>query len=160
MTIEVPLANGRGVALIDEDDAPLVLQHSWSACPSSTTTYAIGAAYGPRRTIRMHRLVMGAPPGLMVDHVNRDGLDNRRANLRFATASGNAANRAPDRGSSSRFKGVSRHRQRWRVQCQVGRTNHYLGLYASEEDAARAYDVFALKVWGDYAALNFPSLAG
>jgi hypothetical protein len=102
----------------------------------------------------MHRLIMAAPDGIGVDHINGDGLDNRRANLRLASQRDNSANMAVRASSATGFKGVSWKRRNRKWQAQIGRT--YLGIFASAEEAARAYDHAAREAWGEFAHLNFP----
>ena len=100
--LTIPLTQGK-VALVDAGDLPLIASHSWCADPSLHTWYAQTRIAG--RTIRMHLLLVGAT-GLRIDHINGDGLDNRRSNLRLSTASQNNANQRP-RGGYSAFKGVT-----------------------------------------------------
>jgi hypothetical protein len=111
--------------------------------------------------IYMHRLITGAGPKHQVDHRNGNGLDNRRLNLRIATGTQNRANQGPLRmrnGRASQYKGVYRdnRRDRWTASIQIDRQSHYLGRFANEEAAARAYDAAALEAWGQFARLNFP----
>jgi hypothetical protein len=108
----------------------------------------------------MHRTILGAPQGHMVDHINRDGLDNRRINLRAATRAQNACNAIKRHSirSTSQFKGVhwDKARSRWAAQIKkLGKVTN-IGRFISEEDAARAYDTAAKKVYGEFARLNFP----
>jgi hypothetical protein len=105
----------------------------------------------------MHRLFAGAP-GMDVDHINGNGLDNRRCNLRPATRSQNNMNRAKRRGVS-KFKGVSPKRGKWRAYLKTGKKQHNLGVFESEYDAARAYDVKAKEMFGEFARVNFPENA-
>ena len=91
-----------------------------------------------------------------VDHINGNGLDNRRSNLRPASRSQNGANRGAPSNNTSGFKGVTRFRLKWMAKIQVhGRTIH-LGLFATPQEAARAYDTAALEHFGEYARPNFP----
>lgn len=107
------------------------------------------------------RVVMGATPrvsnAMQVDHINGDPLDNRRSNLRLVTASQNHAN-VPGRGGASRYRGVTWCAQtgRWRAQVKSGGKFRHVGRFDREEDAARAFDREALRLWGDAAFLNFP----
>jgi hypothetical protein len=159
MTATVPLTKGLQ-ALVDDEDLELVLAAGpWCADKISHTIYAVHSRYnlGRVRQVLMHRLIMDAAPGQQIDHVNRDGLDNRRANLRFCTASQNRGNQAKFRGVSQ-YKGVvwDRSRNLWSARIgHQGRTL-YLGRFVSEEDAARAYDKAACEKWGEFARLNFP----
>jgi hypothetical protein len=104
-------------------------------------------------TVLLHRLVLGAAPGIQVDHINHDKLDNRRSNLRLATVSENSTNRR-SRPHSSQFKGVSwdGRANRWVARHK----KQFLGLFTSEEDAARAFDRAARS--SSFAVLNFPEV--
>lgn len=159
MSILVPLTQGRA-ALIDECDAGRVLPLRWFAARARDAFYAHRADYasGKHVTVRMHRFILEAPPGVFVDHINGDTLDNRRANLRLCSASENARNQKPRRGTS-RFRGVSfnSRARRWAAVICAGR-NHFLGLFTEEEEAARAYDAAAKNLHGAFARLNFPEV--
>lgn len=147
---EIPLTRGR-VALVDEADLALVMQYSWRAAPRNLTTYA--SARTKAFTGYMHRLILQPPDGIEVDHVNCNGLDNRRINLRIATRHQNASN-SRSRGGTSRFKGVSRNATGgWLVTLGGGPTR-YVGTFQSEIDAARAYDRAALEAFGEFARTN------
>lgn len=152
--IEVPLTQGF-VALVDDRDADLVLSHKWCADRVGSKVYAYAKVLmgGSRRTCRMHRLIMDPSPGLHVDHINRDGLDNRRANLRVVTPGVNFQNRPP-RGGASRYLGVSRNKKRWKASIGFEGKFLHLGTFDTEEQAAVAYDVAAKKLYGRDAALN------
>lgn len=110
----------------------------------------------------MHRLVAGAGPNDVVDHHNRDTLDNRLANLRITGRPGNGANSVGQRrkrGKSSNYKGVfwDKARGRWMATIHTGGRTRSLGRYALEIDAARAYDLAAVEAWGSMARTNFPT---
>lgn len=144
--------------LLDTTDYPLVKDHRWSAFKGKDkrTFYVSTVIYpnGQRKTLLMHKLLI---PNAEVDHKNHNGLDNRRSNLRSATGSQNAANRRRRlRKFSSRHKGVHRHYSKFRAAVTVNGKTKYLGVYASEKAAARAYDDAARKHFGRFAALNFP----
>ena len=111
-----------------------------------------------RKNVLMHRLIIRAAEGSIVDHRNGNGLDNRRANLRLVDASINAINRhTPIRGTS-RFNGVNWFplTGRWRAQIRANSKFYALGYFFREEEAARAYDEAAKKLHGENARLNFP----
>jgi hypothetical protein len=94
---------------------------------------------------------------LVVDHINRDSLDNRRANLRLATRSQNNMNRSGRKGASSKYKGVSwyKSRKRWRAMIKVEGKRKSLGYFESEAEAAKVYDEAARKYQGEFAYQNF-----
>jgi hypothetical protein len=105
----------------------------------------------------LHRVILGVLQGATVDHINGNGLDNRRINLRTCTTAENAHNQVPQVGGTSAFKGVCWNRavRKWQAQIKHGGRKKYLGVFASEQDAAKAYDVAANKYFGAFARINF-----
>lgn len=159
----LPLTRGL-VAVIDDADLPWLSRWKWRLLRSAPNILYPGrrAASGE---IRLHRLIMDAQPGQIVDHINGDTLDNRRCNLRIATAAGNAQNRRKSSGAKkSRFKGVAPYlgskSRPWYALIRVDGKVLYLGAFADEADAARAYDQAALTHFGEYARTNFPNGGG
>lgn len=144
------------VAVIDAEDAARAAGYTWRPAPHrSPGVYYILAKAPKRTTLLLHRFLVCAPPGWGVDHRDHDTLNNRRANLRLCSRSQNAAN-SRARGGSSRYKGVYRHRTRWEAGIRLAGEHHYLGTFATEEEAARAYDEAARRFYGEFALLNFP----
>jgi hypothetical protein len=163
--MELQLPCGR-VALIDDADAPLLAHRRWVSHTNATKTRSNGSklyvvSYAGGRMVRLHRLLMDAPHGVLVDHVNGDGLDNRRRNLRLTDHSGNRANAAAC-GGRSRFRGVTWDAQRgkWMARLEVDGRRLYLGRFDSELEAAEAWDATALECWGDMARLNLAGPGG
>lgn len=149
--------------LVDREDLFLLSHFRWVVTrPDGKKPYVMTTdpTDGTRRTLYMHRLLTNAPKGMEVDHINGDGLDNRRANLRLATRTENCRNRGKQVTGSSRFVGVSwhKHRQRWWAYIWVGNgIRKSLGYHHDEESAARAYDAAAIDAHGEFAWLNFPN---
>ena len=121
------------------------------------------AALGAPFRIALHTTVWLAagrdlPPGHSVDHANRDTLDNRLENLRLATASGQRLNASMRSDNRSGYRGVNWHRgsNKWVAQVVDDGRRRALGYFTAVEDAARAYDAFAIEHYGEFAVLNFP----
>ena len=152
---EIPLTKGY-VALVDDEDFEALSAYRWHALKGRNgKKYAISY---PRRSgktiyVYMHRLVLRAAPGILVDHINHNGLDNRRVNLRLATNAENSANRVKPACNTSGYKGVfpCTTGGRWFARVQ----KKYLGTFPTPESAARAYDTAATKMYGEFALKNF-----
>lgn len=156
--ITIPLTRGLS-AVVDDVDEQLVIPFSWYAHLAGRTAYARRWFRNPDPDGRsgcrsMHSLLTGWD---YVDHINGDGLDNRRSNLRRATLQQNQQNH-PSRGGTSRFKGVhwSAKGKCWRAQIRIGGRARDLGGFDSELDAALTYDAAARKVYGEYGRYNIP----
>lgn len=157
---EIVLSNGMKT-LVDDDDYEILSQHRWHAHvhknKRGTIVYAESRRMVKRVVVRqsMHRLIVGAVSGELVDHRDGDGLNNQRANLRKCTRAENGRNAAKTGGrlGTSKFKGVDLHVGTGRWRARVG--SLYIGLFESEEDAARAYDSAAKELFGDFARANF-----
>jgi hypothetical protein len=149
----IPLTRG-AFAIVDQADYEM-LRH-WNWCLSSDG-YAV-RGFNRFPLCRMHRMLMLPDPGVQVDHVNRNKLDNRRCNLRLATPSQQNCNQACPQRGTSRHKGVHFYeRDRvWIAAIQVRRMRYTVGRFTDESSAARAYDRAARQHHGVFAVLNFP----
>ncbi len=146
------------VALVDDDVFEEVSRFKWSAMPHRNglrvRRYAKDGD-GKWRIVLLHRFITQAPPGMAVDHVNGDALDNRLMILRLCTFRQNSWNQRKTRGSSQ-YKGVSFHRKsgKWMAYIKAGEKKTYLGLYPDEKHAALVYNYAALRLHGEFAKLN------
>lgn len=145
------------VALVDDDDFDKLKIYKWHIAKSK-----YGKCYAVKSDIHhgkimMHRFILSAPPDLMVDHINGNGLDNRKENLRLCTATQNQRNRDKTKQNKSGYKGVSFHQEKRKfiAQIQVNEISIYIGQYDDAKEAAKAYDEAAKKYFGEFARTNF-----
>lgn len=156
----VRLGNG-GIAIIDKNDIALVEKYNWFSHKEGNNTYAyanILLKNGKRTCIKMHRILLGLKNiKSIADHKNKNGLDNRRENLRVCTKSQNAQNKRKLPNRSSKYKGVcfDKSRNVWISYIRKDYKMINLGRFNSEEDAARSYDAKAKDLFGEYASINF-----
>jgi hypothetical protein len=153
---EIPLTQGK-VVIVDDDMYEYLSQWSWYW----TGHYAARGERSGRlqKLFLMHRVVLQAPEGTQVDHINMNKLDCRRVNLRLATRSQNNANRNMHRNNSCGFKGVSWSgnslKNPYKAEIKIFGHKIYLGCFTTAEDAARAYDQKAKELFGEFARTNF-----
>lgn len=140
------------VALIDDADAALLADACWWEDRRTNTSYVRGQRRGEAAKLRLHRVIVGAAAGDIVDHINGDGLDNRRANLRICTPSQNSCNRARTKGREAPI-GVwyDRRRQNWRAEIYVNTKRHHLGVFPTREAAATARSDAELRLHGEFS---------
>jgi hypothetical protein len=158
---KIPLTRGK-FAIVDPEDYPRLAKHKWHLATGSNSSYAVRWTSSKnsrtRKKIRMHRQIIHISIGMVCDHINGNGLNNRKANLRPATFSQNVCNRPKRKAPArSRYKGLQwdKTQRKWKARIQVSGRIIYLGSFASETDAAKAYDKAAKKYHGPFAALNF-----
>jgi len=151
------VTSGGSTVVVDEIDAHLITKYCWCHLPGRGSVSAWDQDLGGY--VHLHRLITTASYGLVVDHVNGDVCDNRRANLRITDLTGNAMNRTANRGGHSTFKGVAQASRstKWRAQIHVSKRQIYLGLFETEVDAALAYDAAAREHFGNFGTFNFPN---
>lgn len=167
----VPVGSGRfavilskgALAFVDAEDAKSVSAHTWHISEAGGTSYAATNVWDDTanawKRLYMHRMLV--PDAVLVDHVDCNGLNNTRANLRSADYSKNAANSRHSGRGTSAFKGVhwaSRH-QRWIATIHVNGRRKHVGMFDSEEDAAKAYAAAARGEFGEYARADVDSSA-
>lgn len=141
---EIELTRGK-VALVDDDIESLLKGYRWNAHYEGHTWYALRTTskkYGdliPHKVVRMHRVVLPPPCGFEIDHINGDGLDNRRCNLRIVTRRQNLQNLHINK--SSKYPGVCFDKQcgKWLARMRISGKRIHLGHYATEQEAAIAY---------------------
>ncbi len=154
---KIKLTKGK-IAIVSPADYGKLAEHDWQLAENRS-----GNLYAARiegvKFLYMHRVIMNAPKGVIVDHKNRQTLDNRRESLRFATKGQNNRNRPKcAKGASSKYKGVSRRKdeKKWRAVITHEGKHIHLGNFEKEEDAAKAYDEAAKIYFGEFAFLNIP----
>ncbi len=149
----IPLGKGL-FAMVDAADYDQVSKYHWCAIrPGGGNVYAVTTRNG--KTVYMHRMLMRPRKGYVVDHIDGNGLNNRRCNLRVCTPAQNLVNKAP-RGGSSQFVGVYRYRDKWAAKVKHRGKDYYVGVFNDEVEAAKARDRKAYELHGEYAYLNFP----
>lgn len=158
----IPLTKGKS-AIVDSDMYEYLNQWKWYALKQKNGYYAyrtvhLGIVDGKikNKMIAMHRLILGAKKGQLSDHRNRNTLDNRRNNLRLCNSAQNCQNKEPRKNCTSKYKGVhwNKLNENWRAMIRLGKQKH-IGCFESEVDAAKAYDVKAKEMFGEFAYLNF-----
>lgn len=155
---EIQLTRGL-VSIVDLADRHLVEGFNWHAYKDLNTFYAVRMK-GPRvgqQAIKIHNVILPPPEGKFVDHRNRNGLDNRRKNLRFATINQNFFNAPIRKNKASKFRGVgwSKSCSKWISKIKIDGKRFVIGYFEDELEAARAWDKKAIETRGEFALTNF-----
>ncbi len=152
----IPLTRGK-FAIVDAADYERLSKYKWLANGDEHRGFYAARRVGSRLVL-MHRVIMNPPEGMVVDHIDGNGLNNRRNNLRLCTQKQNSRNSAPSRRSSSRFKGVyfNKRTRKWIATIGYNGKTIHLGSFEDEVEAAKAYDRKARELFGQFAYLNFP----
>ena len=150
----IPLGKGL-FATVDASDYEQVSKYRWYATHNGGKNVYAATTTKDGKTMHMHRMLMRPRKGYVVDHIDGNGLNNRRCHLRVCTHAQNMANRTP-RGGSSQFVGVYRSKDKWLAHVTHRGKYHYVGIFDDEVEAAKARDRKAYALHGQYAYLNFP----
>ena len=155
--LKIKLTFGK-VAIVDAEDYDRVSMYNWCAVHDSRCWYA-HTFKRDGTPLAMHRLILNAPKGLFIDHIDHNGLNNRKSNLRLCTNRQNQQNRRPTRNGSSRYKGVHwcNTHKKFRARITHNSKRIHLGYFEDEIAAAKAYDKKAKELFGEFAYLNFPA---
>lgn len=157
---KIPLTQNK-FAIIDDSDYKMISKHRWCAHKEGNCYYAgtnIKLSSGQKRFRTMHRFILPSTYNLVVDHIDCNGLNNCRSNLRLISRGLNAGRQRVQKkkGKSSKYKGVSfyKSRNKWRSAITKNDKCKHLGYFKTENDAAHAYNEMANKFFGKYAILN------
>jgi hypothetical protein len=153
---QIPLTRGK-IALVDDEDFEMLSAHKWYCNKGGYAVRATGPK-GHQKGVFMTHVIMNCPEHLRVDHANGVQLDNQKYNLRVCTHAENGRNRRKHvADASSKYKGIYLHKKtgKWIVRIAIDRKRIFVGQFADETEAARAYDEAAKKYHGEFALLNF-----
>lgn len=142
--------------LVDDEDYPLLNRFNWWAFKSRYTYYAQARIGG--KMVLVHRLIMPARKNQIIDHKDNNGLNNQKNNLRVCSFSQNNQNSKNREHNTSGFRGVHYNRRDKMYYCRIGNKGKrlFVGCFKDSTEAAKAYDVKAKELHGQFCKLNFP----
>jgi len=145
------------VAIVDDDTFDYLNQWKWQYDGHGYASRRETIGYKKSKTVLMHREIIGTPKGMETDHINGNGLDNRKSNLRICTTSQNGMNRDKQLNNTSGYKGVRFDKRggKWQAYIRFDHKFVHLGLFIDAKEAAKAYDIAALRLFGKFAKTNF-----
>lgn len=160
---QIPLSQqgknkGKYFALVDDEDYDFLIQWRWCSMKDRNTFYVHRSDYNLKKTFFMHRIIMKINnPQILIDHKDCNGLNNQKNNLRICNHSQNAANSPKSNKNSSIYKGVYKKKNgRYVSYLKKNQKVIFFRTFDSEIEAAKAYDIMAMKYFGEFANLNFP----
>lgn len=150
----IKLSKGK-YAKVDDCDFDMLNKFNWCLVGKGYA-YRVKIEKGKRTNVQMHRVVIGTPKGYDTDHINGDKLDNRRSNLRICTRSQNIMNQPKYQKGLSKFRGVYFHKSsnKWTSSTSMNGKRIFLGYFATEEEAAKAYNMKTKELYGNFAYSN------
>lgn len=151
-SIKLKLISGH-YTLIDNDDYWYLKQYRWTISKQGYVR-AVKMKNYKQKTVLMHRIIMCPEDGQVVDHANRNPLDNRKSNLRLASKGQNSVNKPKVKGHKSKYKGVTFSHGKWRAFLTKDNKYVHIGTYKTEQEAALAYNKEIVKHFGEFAYLN------
>lgn len=158
MTKEIQLTQGK-VALVDDEDFEWLNQWKWHAHERHNIFYAVcSSRIDGKVSKKMHRQILNPGNDLQVDHIDGNGLNNQRINLRLCSHAQNIYNRGKLKSNTSGYIGVSwnKAKKKWSARTERNGKVFFLGYYENADDAAKAYDRHAKEFRGEFARTNFP----
>jgi hypothetical protein len=154
----VPLTQGK-YAIVDDEDYDRVMKYKWYAQRRHAGKFcATGRIPGRSSRMLLHRFLLLPPPGMQVDHIDGNPLNNRRSNLRICTNAQNSMNSLKAKKKTSTFKGVfwNRESRKWKSAISPNGRQIHLGFFSDPILAAKAYDKAARLYFSEFAKPNFP----
>jgi hypothetical protein len=143
--------------MVDDEDFDILNKHKWHIAKNSKTWYAQRNVYKPKHgMIFLHRQILNIPDGMFIDHIDGNGLNNQKANIRVCTKAENCRNARIRGDNTSGYKGVSFHKptKKWSASIQADKKQKHIGLFQSPQEAAFAWNIAAKEMHKDYAKLN------